>query len=51
MTLGGNELKPCDHKSTVRVNGANVRGSWYRLTSGPWDGTNHVSVASAALVS
>jgi hypothetical protein len=44
MTLGGETLMPLKHAMPVRLGGRRVPGSWYRLVSGPWDRTNHVTI-------
>lgn len=44
MTLGGSELMPFEHTERVRIGGQTVPGSWYRLVSGPWEGTSHVTI-------
>lgn len=44
MTLGGSIIEPFDHSRRVVMNRTLVPGPWYRLTNGPWDKTNHVTI-------
>ncbi len=42
--LGTQQTDYFEHSALWPVNGQDVRGSWYRLYSGPWDSHNHGSI-------
>ncbi|MGC4047201.1 MAG: hypothetical protein QM758_25670 [Armatimonas sp.] len=51
MTMGGSVIEPFDHSRRVQIDRTLVPGPWYRLTTGPWDKTNHVTIYRNADVS